>query len=167
MTAYLKVVGLQHDRPSLPAKVGASGTREERLIAVAVPAADDAGQPAAGRAGHGRQAAEGGDCRPRDHGAARGRGVSRPASAAESPHPPAGLLRLDHGAQPEPEAGPEGRREATAGRRRGAAPSDRSGGRGAYRPRSLPWPARPRRALTYWVHPSAVGLGVTRRCGRP
>ena len=61
------------------------------------------------------------------------------------------------------EAGPEGRGEAAAGWR-GAA-SDRSGRRGTYRPRSLPWPARPRRALPYWVHPSADG--VTRRCGRP
>ena len=162
MTAYLKVVGLQHDRPSLPAQVGASGTREERLIPIAVPATDDAGQPAASRARHGRQAAEGGDCCSRDHGAARGRGVSGPAGAAESSHTPA-RLRLDHGTQPEPKAGPEGRREAAAGWR-GAA-SDRSGRRGTYRPRSLPWPARPRRALPYWVHPSADG--VTRRCGRP
>ena len=45
--SHLKVVCLQHDRPSLPAQVGASGTCEERLAAVAVPVADHAGQPAA------------------------------------------------------------------------------------------------------------------------
>ena len=45
--SYLEVVRLQHYRPSIPAQVGASGTREERLVPVAVAAADYAGQPAA------------------------------------------------------------------------------------------------------------------------